>query len=111
MIPPHNIPILRNSQHCRLKFSPPRARPSKRCACVRRSIIFSGMGPLRYALVAYVKAPMAEFVEQLRSELHSGLQHLPADITGRPLLPKSRPNAAKVERPTAYACLGTEWSR
>ena len=39
------------------------------------------MGPLRYALVAYVKAPMAEFVEQLRSELHSGLPHLPAHIT------------------------------
>jgi 2'-5' RNA ligase len=54
---------------------------SEKTKLTGRRIIASGMGPLRYALVAYVKAPMAEFVERLRSELHPGLPHLPAHIT------------------------------
>jgi 2'-5' RNA ligase len=49
--------------------------------------MLSGMGPLHYALVAYVKAPMGEFVEQLRRELHPGLPHLPAHITILPPRP------------------------
>jgi 2'-5' RNA ligase len=35
----------------------------------------------RYALVAYVKSPVGEFVENLRRELHPDLPHLPAHLT------------------------------
>jgi 2'-5' RNA ligase len=35
----------------------------------------------RYALVAYVKGPLGEFVENLRRELHPGLPHLAAHLT------------------------------
>ena len=35
----------------------------------------------RYALVAYVKSPVGEFVEKLRRELHPDLPHLPAHLT------------------------------
>ena len=41
----------------------------------------------RYALVAYVKNPVGEFVERLRQELHPDLPHLPAHLT---LLPPRR---------------------
>ncbi|HEY7095714.1 MAG TPA: 2'-5' RNA ligase family protein [Terriglobales bacterium] len=41
----------------------------------------------RYALVAYVKGPIAEFVEHLRKELHPDLPHLPAHITILPPRP------------------------
>jgi 2'-5' RNA ligase len=42
---------------------------------------------LRYALVAYVKAPVGEFVERLRGELHPALSHLPAHLTVLPPRP------------------------
>src|SRR6266702_6337041 len=35
----------------------------------------------RYALVAYVRNPVGEFVENLRQELHPELPHLPAHLT------------------------------
>ena len=35
----------------------------------------------RYALVAYVRNPVGEFVEQLRRELHPTLAHMPAHLT------------------------------
>src|SRR5260370_41035670 len=35
----------------------------------------------RYALVAYVKSPVGEFVENLRRELHPELPHLAAHLT------------------------------
>jgi 2'-5' RNA ligase len=35
----------------------------------------------RYALVAYVKSPVGEFVENLRRELHPDLPHLAAHVT------------------------------
>jgi 2'-5' RNA ligase len=35
----------------------------------------------RYALVAYVRNPAGEFVENLRRELHPQLPHLPAHLT------------------------------
>jgi len=35
----------------------------------------------RYALVAYVRNPVGEFVEQLRRELHPDLPHLAAHLT------------------------------
>jgi 2'-5' RNA ligase len=38
----------------------------------------------RYALVAYVKSPVGEFVENLRQELHPNLPHLAAHITFLP---------------------------
>jgi 2'-5' RNA ligase len=42
------------------------------------------MPSLRYALVAYVKSPVGEFVENLRRELHPDLPHLAAHITFLP---------------------------
>src|SRR5271169_1921191 len=44
----------------------------------------SAMQSLRYALVAYVKSPVGEFVENLRRELHPALPHLAAHITFLP---------------------------
>jgi 2'-5' RNA ligase len=41
----------------------------------------------RYALVAYVKSPVGEFVENLRRELHPDLPHLAAHITFLPPRP------------------------
>ena len=42
------------------------------------------MQSLRYALVAYVRSPVGEFVENLRRELHPNLPHLAAHITFLP---------------------------
>ena len=39
------------------------------------------MPSLRYALVAYVKGPVGEFVENLRRELHPDLPHFAAHVT------------------------------
>src|SRR5262250_1908717 len=39
------------------------------------------MPPKRYALVAYVKNEVGEFVEKLRKELHPELPHLAAHVT------------------------------
>src|SRR5436190_14565298 len=44
-------------------------------------IMPSGMSPQRYALVAYVKNQVGEFVENLRKELHPELPHLAAHVT------------------------------
>lgn len=41
----------------------------------------------RYALVAYVKSPVGEFVESLRRELHPALPHLAAHLTLLPPRP------------------------
>jgi len=41
----------------------------------------------RYALVAYVKSPVGEFVENLRRELHPDLPHLAAHLTILPPRP------------------------
>lgn len=38
----------------------------------------------RYSLVAYVKSPLGQFVESLRSELHPALPHLAAHVTVLP---------------------------
>lgn len=45
------------------------------------------MPSLRYALVAYIKSPVGEFVENLRRELHPALPHLSAHITLLPPRP------------------------
>ena len=42
------------------------------------------MHPFRYALVAYVKDPVGEFVEELRRELNPGLSHLATHLTVLP---------------------------
>ncbi len=42
------------------------------------------MASSRYALVAYVTAPVGEFVERLRRELHPALPHLAAHLTVLP---------------------------
>jgi 2'-5' RNA ligase len=39
------------------------------------------MPSLRYALVAYIKSPVGEFVENLRRDLHPELPHLAAHLT------------------------------
>ena len=41
----------------------------------------------RYALVAYVNDPVADFIKQIRQELHPDLPHLAAHVT---MLPPSR---------------------
>jgi 2'-5' RNA ligase len=45
------------------------------------------MQSLRYALVAYVKGPAGEFVENLRREFHPDLPHLAAHLTILPPRP------------------------
>jgi len=45
------------------------------------------MASTRYALVAYVRSPVGEFVENLRRELHPALPHLAAHITFLPPRP------------------------
>ncbi|MCU1299938.1 MAG: hypothetical protein JWQ87_222 [Candidatus Sulfotelmatobacter sp.] len=45
------------------------------------------MPTLRYALVAYIKSPVGEFVESLRRELHPELPHLAAHLTLLPPRP------------------------
>lgn len=44
----------------------------------------------RYALVAYVRESVGEFVERLRTQLHPELPHLPAHVTVLP--PRSLPD-------------------
>jgi 2'-5' RNA ligase len=44
-------------------------------------IVFPMTRPQRYAVVAYVKSPIGEFVESLRRELHPELPHLAAHVT------------------------------
>lgn len=51
----------------------------------------------RYALVAYVKNPVGEFVESLRQELHPELPHLAAHVTLLPPRSLSGTEAAAVE--------------
>lgn len=50
----------------------------------RASIITDCMETPRYALVAYIRNALGEFVENLRSELHPPQAHLPAHITVLP---------------------------
>ncbi len=49
-----------------------------------KSIITLCMESPRYALVAYIRNALGEFVENLRSELHPPHSHLPAHITVLP---------------------------
>jgi 2'-5' RNA ligase len=53
---------------------------------------------LRYALVAYVRNPVGEFVEKLRRELHPELPHLAAHLTILPprTLQSTEPTAREV---------------
>jgi len=44
-------------------------------------------GPIQYALVAYVKSELGEFVEDLRRELHPVHAHLPTHLTVLPPRP------------------------
>src|SRR5437879_6191927 len=53
----------------------------------------------RYALVAYVRNPVGEFVENLRTELHPELPHLAAHVT---LLP---PRFLRGDEPSALETL------
>jgi 2'-5' RNA ligase len=48
---------------------------------------YLSMQSLRYALVAYVKGPVGEFVENLRRELHPELPHFAAHLTLLPPRP------------------------
>jgi 2'-5' RNA ligase len=55
------------------------------------------MASLRYALVAYVKSPVGEFVENLRYELHPGLPHLSAHLTLLPPRPLQGAESAALQ--------------
>jgi len=55
------------------------------------------MPSLRYALVAYVKSPVGEFVENLRRELHPALPHLAAHITLLPPRPLQGTESAAMQ--------------
>lgn len=44
-------------------------------------------GPIQYALVAYVRSELGEFVENLRRELHPVHAHLPTHVTVLPPRP------------------------
>jgi 2'-5' RNA ligase len=59
---------------------------------------FLDMQNPRYALVAYVKNPIGEFVENLRRELHPDLPHLAAHLTILPprCLPGSESSALQM---------------
>ncbi len=65
----------------------------------RRIIIFEMHGP-QYALVAYVRNALGEFVEGLRSELHPEFAHLPAHVSVLPPRPLHGSEADAVERLT-----------
>jgi 2'-5' RNA ligase len=55
------------------------------------------MQKLRYALVAYVKSPAGEFVENLRRELHPELPHLGAHLTILPPRPLQGTESAALQ--------------
>jgi 2'-5' RNA ligase len=55
------------------------------------------MPNLRYALVAYIKSPVGEFVEKLRRELHPDLPHLDAHITFLPPRPLQGSESAALQ--------------
>src|SRR5438309_2114852 len=50
----------------------------------------------QYALVAYVRHPIGEFVQNLRRDLHPDLPHLPAHVTVLP--PRHLPTGANEEK-------------
>ncbi|HKH98235.1 MAG TPA: 2'-5' RNA ligase family protein [Candidatus Sulfotelmatobacter sp.] len=52
----------------------------------------------RYALVAYVKGPAGEFVENLRRELHPHLPHLAAHLTILPPRPLEGTESAALQQ-------------
>lgn len=51
----------------------------------------------RYALVAYIRDPVGEFVEKLRAELHPELPHMPAHVTVLPPRPLRGTEASAIE--------------
>ena len=55
------------------------------------------MPSLRYALVAYIKSPVGEFVENLRRELHPDLPHLAAHLTLLPPRPLQGTESAALQ--------------
>ena len=59
----------------------------------------------QYALVAYVKHPVGEFVESLRRELHPELPHLPAHLTVLPPRYLSAANKRTTSPPNEAAAL------
>jgi len=59
-----------------------------------------------YALVAYVKGSLVEFVQTLRSELHPDLPHLPAHVT---ILPPRCLSTAETTAPEAGEAAALEY--
>jgi 2'-5' RNA ligase len=60
--------------------------------------------PVQYALVAYVKSKLGEFVEDLRRELHPAHAHLPTHLTvlpPRPLLGSEEDAVSMLRRMSA----------
>ena len=65
------------------------------------------MPPSRYALIAYVHGPIAQFVESLRRELHPELPHMAAHVT---ILPPRCIEITEAEaiRALEESCAGVE---
>jgi 2'-5' RNA ligase len=57
----------------------------------------SAEAPVQYAVVAYLRGELAEFVEGLRGEVHPQHAHLPAHITILPPRPLCMPEASARE--------------
>src|SRR5579862_2369235 len=81
--------------------TPPMVREGKRYN------FSSNMQSLRYALVAYIKSPIEEFVESLRRELHPNLPHLAAHLTLLPPRP-IRGSEDEALRALSQVCRGIE---
>src|SRR6478752_4054972 len=65
------------------------------CPCLYN--FCSGMQKPRYALVAYVKSPAGEFVENLRRELHPDLPQVAAHLTILPPRPLAGSESGALE--------------
>jgi hypothetical protein len=65
------------------------------------------MDPLQYAIVAYLRDPVGEFVEGLRCEMHPKHAHLPAHISILPPRPLRGTESEALET-MEYVCQGIE---
>ena len=65
------------------------------------------MDPLQYAIVAYLRDPVGEFVERLRAEVKPKHAHLPAHISVLPPRPLRGTEAEALET-IEYVCQGIQ---
>ena len=89
------LPGCATPRHCHDNFSESTALPIINDGT--RYNFLLDMPSLRYALVAYVKSPVGEFVENLRRELHPDLPHLAAHLTFLPPRPLQGAESAALQ--------------